>query len=61
MSDEWSEGCNTCGGTGQWESTTEENPTVLLDLGPCPECYPLPEGCGKWGCKECYPGEEEGV
>lgn len=30
--------CNTCGGTGRWESTFEEAPTVLVDLGPCPDC-----------------------
>ena len=31
-------GCNTCGDTGKWESTIEEAPTVLVDLGPCPDC-----------------------
>ena len=36
MSDE--EQCNTCGGTGRWESTTEDSPTTLVDLGPCPDC-----------------------
>ena len=30
--------CNTCGGTGKWESTTEDSPTALVDLGPCPDC-----------------------
>lgn len=30
--------CNTCGGTRRWESTTEEAPTTLIDLGPCPDC-----------------------
>lgn len=97
------EECNTCGGTKRWDSTLEDNPTQLVDLGPCPDCsaperrcdlcddviedgtgfYIEPdesdefahlivckecfnhevenEGCGKWGCKECYPGEEEGV
>ena len=29
------EDCNTCGDTGRWESTFEEAPTVLVDLGPC--------------------------
>jgi len=32
------EDCNTCGDTGRWESTFEEAPTVLVDLGPCPDC-----------------------
>ena len=27
------EECNTCGDTGRWESTFEEAPTVLVDLG----------------------------
>lgn len=30
--------CNTCGGTTRWQSTTEESPTELVDLGPCPDC-----------------------
>jgi hypothetical protein len=30
--------CDTCGGSGRWESTLEDAPTVLVDLGPCPEC-----------------------
>ena len=30
--------CNTCGGTGKWESTTEDSPAALVDLGPCPDC-----------------------
>jgi hypothetical protein len=34
------EECNTCGGTGRWESTLEDAPTTLVDLGPCPECTP---------------------
>jgi len=29
--------CNTCGGTRRWETTLEDNPTVLVDLGPCPD------------------------
>ena len=32
------EDCDTCGDTGKWESTFEEAPTVLANLGPCPEC-----------------------
>ena len=32
------EDCNTCGDTGRWESIVEEAPTVLVDLGPCPDC-----------------------
>lgn len=32
------ETCNTCDGTGQWESTTEDSPTTLINLGACPEC-----------------------
>jgi hypothetical protein len=31
--------CNTCGGTGRWESTTEDAPTTLVDLGQCPDCW----------------------
>lgn len=38
--------CNTCGGTGRWQTTTEESPTQMVDLGPCQECasgrFPLP-------------------
>lgn len=30
--------CNTCGGTGRWESTLEGAPTTLVDLGECPDC-----------------------
>lgn len=30
--------CNTCGDTGRWETTTEDSPTTLVDLGPCPDC-----------------------
>ena len=30
--------CNTCGGSGRWVTTLEESPTVLTDLGPCPDC-----------------------
>ena len=30
--------CNTCGGTGEWETTTEESPDELVSLGPCPDC-----------------------
>lgn len=30
--------CNTCGGTGRHETTLEDSPTTLVDLGPCPEC-----------------------
>lgn len=32
------EPCNTCGGTGKWQSTTEDSPTELVDLGDCPDC-----------------------
>jgi hypothetical protein len=32
------ETCNTCGGTKQWHSTTEDSPTTLVNLGPCPDC-----------------------
>ena len=35
--------CNTCGGSGRWETTLEDAPTVLVDLGPCPDCGPKPE------------------
>lgn len=30
--------CNTCGGTGRWQTTFEDSPTTLTDLGPCPDC-----------------------
>lgn len=30
--------CNTCGGTGRWISSLEDDPTQLVDLGPCPDC-----------------------
>ena len=30
--------CNTCGDTGRWETTFEEPPTVLVDIGACPDC-----------------------
>jgi hypothetical protein len=30
--------CDTCGGGGRWLTTLEESPTVLTDLGPCPDC-----------------------
>lgn len=30
--------CNTCGNTGRWETTLEDAPTTLVDLGPCPDC-----------------------
>lgn len=30
--------CNTCGDTGRWETTFEETPTVLVDIGACPDC-----------------------
>ena len=33
------EECNTCGGTGEWETTTEDSPDELVSLGPCPDCY----------------------
>ena len=34
------EPCNTCGGSRVWESTLEDAPTILVDLGPCPDCRP---------------------
>lgn len=30
--------CNTCGATGRWESTLEDTPDELVDLGVCPDC-----------------------
>lgn len=30
--------CNTCGSTGEWETTTEESPDEFVSLGPCPDC-----------------------
>ena len=38
------EECNTCGDTGRWESTFEEAPTVLVYLGPCPDCQRKEQG-----------------
>lgn len=35
--------CNTCGDSGRWETTTEDSPSALVDLGPCPDC----EGPGR--------------
>ena len=35
--------CLTCDGTGKWESTTEDSPTELVDLGECPDC-PMTNG-----------------
>ena len=32
--------CETCGDTGVWQSTTEDSPTELVDLGSCPDCTP---------------------
>lgn len=32
--------CTTCSGSGVWNSTTEESPTELVNLGQCPDCYP---------------------
>ena len=32
--------CETCGNTGVWQSTTEDSPTELVDLGSCPDCIP---------------------
>lgn len=32
------ERCNTCGDTLRWQTTTEDSPTTLVDLGPCPDC-----------------------
>ena len=34
--------CNTCGGTGKWETTLEDSPTTLTSLGPCPDCDARP-------------------
>jgi hypothetical protein len=30
--------CETCGGSGEWQTTTEDSPTVLVSLGACPDC-----------------------
>jgi hypothetical protein len=35
---DWLDQCNTCGGSGRWETTFEDDPTTLVDIGPCPEC-----------------------
>lgn len=58
------EECNTCGDTGRWMSTTEDSPTELVDLGPCPDCMSddptnqrFPHTCQTGGseatCKAC--------
>jgi len=46
--------CNTCGGSGRWETTFENSPTTLTYLGACPECAevtpPQCSNCGnEWG------------
>lgn len=62
------EQCNTCGGTGRWLTTTEDSPTELVDLGPCPDCdrvYPHVSFCPKCGstmdeqglCIACHPAD----
>lgn len=54
--DDWDDDCNTCGGTRRWETTTEDSPTVLVDLGECPDCIPEPV------CDHCgAPGWEDGM
>ena len=30
--------CNTCDGTREWHSTTEEDPIELRHFGRCPDC-----------------------
>lgn len=30
--------CDTCSGSGRWETTLEDSPAVLVDIGPCPDC-----------------------
>jgi hypothetical protein len=30
--------CETCGNTGKWETTLEDSPTELVNLGSCPDC-----------------------
>lgn len=63
-----SEQCNTCGDTGRWLSTTEDSPTELVDLGPCPDCdrtYPHVSFCLHCGstldeqglCIACQPAD----
>lgn len=37
------ERCNTCDNTFRWETTTEDSPSVLVDLGPCPDCCEVTE------------------
>ena len=34
------EPCDTCGGTNRHETTLEDAPGELVDLGPCPDCDP---------------------
>jgi len=46
--------CNTCGGTGDWESTTEESPTELVYLGDCPDC-----DNGHTACEYCGRADDE--
>lgn len=41
------ESCNTCDDTGRWETTTEDSPTTLVDLGPCPDCFTECDECGR--------------
>ena len=48
-----SEGCNTCGGTGEWETTTEDSPDELVSLGECPDCGDADEVRTGPVCREC--------
>lgn len=51
------EDCNTCGGTGRHETTFEDAPTRLVDVGPCVECASLRQlaaQCQDWAADwEC--------
>lgn len=59
--------CDLCG--EETHGDTSEMFTVLTNNGTrterhCFDCDPPDEdyndhGCGKWGCRECYPGEDD--
>jgi len=47
--------CDVCDGSGRWETTFEEAPTDLVDIGPCPNCgneLKETEESG-WPCDPC--------
>jgi len=37
--------CNTCGGSGVWQTTLEDSPVTLVSLGGCPDCRDATFNC----------------